>query len=288
MSKMRIVMLVIAAGAAIGAGVLAKSFIKSNRAVATANSTTAEPIIIDETPKEQILVVTKDLLMGDKLGEGAIAWQDWPKSQIQPSMITMANRANALEELKDARARYAMYQGELVLEKKIVLVGDKGFMSAILPKGMRAISVAVTDQTTAGGFILPNDRVDVILTRKFQNPASSTAEQLVKSEIVLSNVRILAINQTYRQEAEGNAVTVAEGKTATLELSPDQSEVIAKIEASGELSLALRSIAESDGKVLVDEKPVLAEAYVKGPNKKVERGVTYIRSGLTSVAFPNP
>jgi pilus assembly protein CpaB len=130
--------------------------------------------------------------------------------------------------------------------------------------------------------------VDVILTRKFQNPATQNSEQVVKSEIVLSNVRILAINQTYRQEAEGNTVTVAEGKTATLELTPDQSEVIAKIEASGELSLALRSISESDSKSLVDDKPVLSEAFVKGPNKRVERGITYIRSGVSSVAFPNP
>jgi pilus assembly protein CpaB len=286
MSKMRVVMLVIAAGAAVGAGVLAKSFISSNRQAASSPS--PNTVIIDETPKEQVLVVTKDMLMGDKLGEGSIAWQDWPKDQVQPSMITKSNRAGAVEELKDARARYAMYQGELIVEKKIVLPGDKGFMSAILPKGMRAISVAVTDQTTAGGFILPNDRVDVILTRKFQNPGSTAAEQIVKSETVLSNVRILAINQTYRQEAEGNTVTVAEGKTATLELTPDQSEVVAKIEASGELSLALRSIAESDGKTLADDKPVLAEAYAKGPSKKVERGVTYIRSGVSSVAFPNP
>jgi pilus assembly protein CpaB len=285
MSKMRIVMLVIAAGAAVGAGVLAKTFIASNRQAAPSEPNT---VVIDQTPKEEVLVITKDLLMGDKLGDGSVAWQAWPKDQVQPSMVTKSNRPTAVEDMKEARARYAMYQGELLIEKKIVLPGDKGFMSAILPKGMRAISVAVTDQTTAGGFILPNDRVDVILTRKFQNPGSSSAEQLVKSEIVLSNVRILAINQTYRQEAEGNTVTVAEGKTATLELTPEQSEVIAKIEASGELSLALRSISEADGKTLADDKPVLSEAYVKGPIKKLERGVNYIRSGVSTMSFPNP
>jgi pilus assembly protein CpaB len=287
MSKMRVVLLVVAAGAAVGAGLLAKSFISSNRPTHTTETNT---VVIDQVPKEQVLVITKDLLMGDKMGEGTIAWQDWPKDQVQPSMITKANRENAIEELKEARARYAMFQGELVIEKKIVAAGDRGFMSAILPKGMRAISVAVTDQTTAGGFILPNDRVDVILTRKLQGTASAngTPEQLVKSEIALSNVRILAVNQTYRQEAEGNTITVAEGRTATLELTPTQAEVISKIEASGELSLALRSIAESDGKVLADDKPVLSEAFLTGPSKKVERGITYIRSGVTSVAYPNP
>jgi pilus assembly protein CpaB len=289
MSKMRVIMLVVAAGAAIGAGVLAKSFIAANRQVASSPSQ-PNTVIIDEVPKEQVLIVAKDLLMGDKMSEGTIAWQDWPKDQVQPSMITKANRENAVEELKEARARYAMYQGELVIEKKIVVPGDRGFMSAILPKGMRAISVAVSDQTTAGGFILPNDRVDVILTRKLQGGASAggSTEQIVKSEIALSNVRILAINQTFRQEAEGNTVTVAEGRTATLELTPVQAEVISKIEASGELSLALRSIAESDGMGLGDEKPVLSEAFVVGPNRKVERGITYIRSGISSVTIPTP
>jgi pilus assembly protein CpaB len=288
MSKMRVVVLVVAAGAAIGAGILAKSLIASNRQSPMIAETNT--VVIDQVPKEQVLVVTKDLLMGDKMGEGTIAWQDWPKDQVQPSMITKANRSNAVEELKEARARFGMFQGEVVIEKKIVLSGDRGFMSAILPKGMRAISVAVSDQTTAGGFILPNDRVDVILTRKLQGIASpnGSPEQLVKSEIALSNVRILAINQTFRQEAEGNTVTVAEGRTATLELTPVQAEVISKIEASGELSLALRSIAESDGKQLADEKPVLSDAFMAGPNKKVERGITYIRSGVTSVAYPNP
>jgi pilus assembly protein CpaB len=284
MSKMRIVMLGLAAVSAIGAGVLAKGFLASNRQQAAQTNT----VVVDQVEKEQVLVVTKDLLMGEKLGEAAIAWQDWPKSQVQPNMITKSNRAEALEELKDARARYAMYQGEIVVEKKVVLTGDKGFMSAILPKGMRAISVGVSDRTTAGGFILPNDRVDVIVTRKFSNQGSGNSEQVVKSQIALSNVRVLAINQTYRQEAEGETVTVAKGETATLELTSEQAEAIAKIESSGELSLALRSIAESDGKAIGDDKPVLAEAFVKGPGRKAEKGVTYIRSGLSSVAFPNP
>jgi pilus assembly protein CpaB len=288
MSKMRILMVAIAAGAAIGAGVLAKSFISANRAVVSTSSD-PQPNVVQEIPKEKVLVVIKDVLMGDKLGEGTIAWQDWPKDQVQPSMITEGNRAKAIEELKEARARYAMFQGELVLEKKIVVPGDKGFMSAILPKGMRAVSVAVSDQTTAGGFILPNDRVDIILTRKVPVAAGTAGETVYKSEIALSNVRILAINQTYRQEAEGNTVTVAEGRTATVELTPMQTEAIAKLQETGTLSLALRSIAESDGKALADEKPVLAEAFVQGgTSKRVERGITYIRSGVSSVTFPNP
>src|SRR6185503_9045017 len=98
---------------------------------------------------------------------------------------------------------------------------------------MRAISVAISEHSAAGGFILPNDRVDVILIRKLDNPQGN--EKIVTSETVLSNVRVLAINQTYRQDKESETVTVAEGKTATLELDPRQSEIIAMIETAGEL-----------------------------------------------------
>jgi pilus assembly protein CpaB len=282
MSKMRILMFGLAAFSAIGAGVLAKGLI-GKREVRT------NTVVVDEIPKEAVLVVAKDVFMGDKMGEGVLVWEEWPTKQVQPSMITKKVRENAIEELRDARARYAMFQGEVVVEKKLVLPGDKGFMSAILPKGMRAVSVGVSVNTTAGGFILPNDRVDVILTRKFDNNTSANGGQpYVVSKTVLTNVRVLAINQTYRQEAEGNGATVAEGKTATLELTAEQSVVMANVEAAGELSLALRSIAESDGRKLDDEKPVLSEDFKKGAPKSAAVGITYIKSGIKSVTQSAP
>jgi pilus assembly protein CpaB len=113
-------------------------------------------------------------------------------------------------------------------------------MAAILPTGMRAISTDISPETGAGGFILPNDRVDVILSKRDKNPDSSGAD-VVNSEIILSNVRVLAIDQAPKEKDGQNTVV---GKTVTLELKSEQSETLARARQSGTLSLALRSIAD--------------------------------------------
>ena len=115
-------------------------------------------------------------------------------------------------------------------------------MSAILPKGMRAVAVRVSAQTSAGGFILPNDRVDVIFTNS-EAPADSGGEREYISYALLLNVRVLAIDQTV-EEQDGERVVV--GKTATLELDPSQVETIAAADEAGSLSLSLRSVEDAD------------------------------------------
>ena len=109
-------------------------------------------------------------------------------------------------------------------------------MSAILPEGMQAISVKISASTAAGGFILPNDRVDVILTKKHAD--QKTGENIVHSETVIQNVRVLAVNQVFKQAAEGDPVSVEKGETATLELQASQAEILAQVESAGELALA--------------------------------------------------
>jgi pilus assembly protein CpaB len=114
-------------------------------------------------------------------------------------------------------------------------------MAAILPSGMRAISTEISPETGAGGFILPNDRVDVILSKREKNTAGAGSPDAVKSEIILSNIRILAIDQAPK-EKDGQTTVV--GKTVTLELKPEQAETLARARQSGTMSLALRSIAD--------------------------------------------
>ncbi len=270
MSKTRIVILGLAIGSAVLAGLLAKGFIgqKPDKEIAE----------IRKVKTVDVLTASKDILMGERFVDGSTAWKPWPVENVTDAMITRDEKPDAKEAYLSARARLAVYEGETILEKKLVLPGETGFMSAILPKGMRAISVAISEHSSAGGFILPNDRVDVILTKKVDNPQSS--DKIITSETVLSNVRVLAINQTYRQDKEGDTVTVAEGKTATLELDPRQSEIISMIESVGELSLALRSIAENDGKSMEKEGPKLSDKYM---GKKQGGGDTlFVRYGVES------
>lgn len=270
MSKMRIVIFGLAIGSAVMAGLLAKGFIgkKPDKEIAE----------ISKVKTVDVLTASKDILMGERFVDGSTAWKPWPVENVTDAMITRDEKPDAKEAYLSARARLAVYEGETILEKKLVLPGETGFMSAILPKGMRAISVAISAHSSAGGFILPNDRVDVILTKKLDNPQAS--DKIITSETVLSNVRVLAINQTYRQDKEGDTVTVAEGKTATLELDPRQSEIISMIESVGELSLALRSIAENDDKSMEKEGPKLSDKYM---GKKQGGGDTlFVRYGVES------
>ncbi len=118
-------------------------------------------------------------------------------------------------------------------------------MAAILPAGMRAISTEISAETGAGGFILPNDHVDVILSRRDKAAEKSTGVEIHTSEIILTNVRVLAIDQTVEEK---NGQRVAVGKTATLELTPQQAETLALSRQLGTISLALRSLVDFDDK----------------------------------------
>ncbi len=270
MSKMRVLMFVLAIGSAVMAGLMAKGFIGK------------KPEQVAELPvlkTVDVLIAAKDVLMGDKFLAGTLVWKAWPQDNVLPSMITKDAKPEAMTEMEMARARLALYEGEPVLEKKIVRPGTGGFMSAILPKGMRAISVAISSRSSAGGFILPDDRVDVILTKK----STINSLTVVKSETVISNVRVLAVNQVYRQANEGDAVTVEKGENATLELRPEQAEILAQVESLGELALALRSIAENDGKNMEQEGPKLAGKYA-GNAKRVGNDTLIVRYGIETYA----
>ena len=271
MSKMRVLMFVLAIGSAVMAGLMAKGFIGKKPDVQVVEQPMAKTV--------DVLIAAKDVLMGDRFGAGTLVWKSWPEDNVLATMITKDAKPDAMVELENARARLALYEGEYVMEKKIVRAGAGGFMSAILPKGMRAISVAISSRSSAGGFILPDDRVDVILTKKIDANGQSS----VKSETVLSNVRVLAVNQVYRQANEGDAVTVEKGETATLELTPKQSEVVAMVESAGELSLALRSIAENDGKNMATEGPILSDTY-SGKAKRVGNDTLFVRYGVETYA----
>jgi pilus assembly protein CpaB len=209
-----------------------------------------------------ILVAKTDIGVGRSVTAENLAWQPWPVKAAGPLFIKRTARPNALEDMKGSVARASFIVGEPIREQKLVKANGSGFMSAILPAGMRAVSTEISAETGAGGFILPNDYVDVILTRE-------GSEGFI-SETVLRNTRVLAIDQTI-QEKDGQKVVV--GKTATLELGPSQSETLTMSRRRGVLSLALRSLS--------DARPVK-----NGPEEE-EQGSTsrvkFIRYGVNSV-----
>jgi pilus assembly protein CpaB len=144
-----------------------------------------------------------------------------------------------MEELTGAIVRSPFLPGEPIRRERLIKA-DSGFMSAILPSGMRALAIAIDNRgtTNAGGFILPNDRVDLIQTSQVSRDGAAA---ITKSEIILTNVRILAIGQNVQ---ERNGEKVVTGETATLELTPAQAEQVVLAQKVGQLSLALRSLAD--------------------------------------------
>jgi pilus assembly protein CpaB len=180
--------------------------------------------------------------LGQTVTPENLLWQAWTESTASSSFIRRKERPEAVTQLAGSIARVPFIAGEPIREQKLVKADGSGFMAAILPTGMRAVSTEISAETGAGGFILPNDRVDVILS-KHDHGSDGSGPDVVRSEVILANVRVLAIDQAPKEKEGQNAVL---GKTATLEVRPDDAEVLARARQSGTLSLALRSIA--DGK----------------------------------------
>ena len=170
---------------------------------------------------------------------------------MSDSFIRRDKNPDATTKLVGSIARSPFVSGEPIRETKLVQANGAGFMAAVLPAGMRAISTDISPETGAGGFILPNDRVDVILSRREKNADQNNGGETVRSEILLSNVRVLAIDQSPREKDGQNSVV---GKTATLELKPDQAETLARARQSGTITLALRSLADASVVVSSDEQ----------------------------------
>jgi pilus assembly protein CpaB len=198
---------------------------------------------IVQSPTIDVLVAKSDIGLGQSLTPDSLEWQEWPKTTAGANLIRRADRPDATTKLAGAIARIPFVAGEPIRDAKIVMLNGTGFMAAILPSGMRAVSTSISPETGAGGFILPNDRVDVILSKR------DKGSDLVKSQIVLSNLRVLAIDQAPKEKDGASALI---GRTATLEATSEQAETLARSHLSGTLSLALRSIADSER----TEKPI--------------------------------
>ena len=190
------------------------------------------------TNMSQVLVAKTEIGLGQITGPESFRWQDWPQAASSPSYIQRGVRPNAISDLSGAVARSPMLPGEPITLIKLVKAGDGGVLAAILPAGMRAISTRIKEETGVGRLILPNDHVDVILT-----DAPRGGDHV--SDTMFRNVRVLAIGQLI-EAREGKKL--AEGNTATLELTSAQAEELAAANAKGEISLALRSIADIKGR----------------------------------------
>lgn len=236
MKAARLVVLGIAVAAGGLAAILAGSY----------ESGPAPPPQVVQVPTTEILVAKNDIGMGTTLSAQDIEWQPWPESAAQnPAFIRKNERPDAQQKFVGAIVRVPMAQGEPVRENRLILGKNSGYMAAILPSGMRAYATEVSPETGVAGFILPNDRVDVLLTPKHdrteEEGAGKRELEYYAAETILTDVRVLAIDQLV-QEKDGQRVVI--GRTATLELLPRQAELLAAARQTGLVTLALRSIVD--------------------------------------------
>src|SRR4051794_14276464 len=227
------------------------------------------PPVAGQLPTVDVLVAKGDIPLGQTVAPENLQWQTWTESTASGSFIRKKERPDAVTQLAGSIARVPFIAGEPIREQKLVRANGSGFMAAILPTGMRAMSTEISPETGAGGFILPNDRVDVILSKREKNPDGKGAD-VVQSEIILSNIRVLAIDQAPKEKEGINALV---GRTATLELKPEQAEMLTRSRQSGTLALALRSITDVNA---------TAEGLSAEQVKKRSESVNVVRYGVAN------
>lgn len=235
MRRSRIIVLVIA----LAAGAIAAMLASGNRTPAPQAPPPAPPPPLATT---DVLVAKNDLNTGQMIKDGDLGWQTWPADSASAALVRKSDRPDAIKDFVGAWVRSPMVVGEPIRDSKVVTGRGGGFMAAVLPHGMRAIALDISPDTDAGGFILPNDHVDVILTRRDKWAERIGGVEKYISETILRNVRVLAVDQGI-EDHEGQKVAV--GKTATIELDPQQAETLALARQLGTISLTLRSLLDS-------------------------------------------
>lgn len=296
-----ILLAVLAAG---GTALMVKRYLDS-QAEAQANLAATKV----EEPAVYVIVADEKLAIGTTLSDGALRWQKWPEDAVQDDFISSNTKdAKLVKKLVGATTRQTVATGTPISEEMVFRRGKAGFMSGIVDKGKRAVAINVDVNSGAGGFILPGDRVDVLLTfdarqitQGLGRPKANEAQTDQSSgpvdigpakystETVLRDIRILAMDQNFKDVDTEAAVA----KSTTLEVSPKQAEILAVARAMGKLSLALRG-RETGGAEIesgsytsdVDISPTLRKIITQlskkkkpPPKKSKATGVIVIRGG---------
>ncbi len=237
MNSKRVVFLLLAVIVAGATAFMARAWLQSERAALIAQAGMHRPGL--EASGVQVLVAKQDIHIGQLIKPDHVRWQAWPAGDLSPSYVVKGKRKQ--EDLVGAVVRSSIASGEPITDVKIVLANSRGFMAAVLQPGMRAVSLPVSAASSVSGFIYAGDRVDVLLTHTLHGQSQG---QHTATETILRNARVIAMDQKV-DFSPGDKPDVA--KTATLELTPKQSEIVTLALKMGDLSLVLRSLqAQAD------------------------------------------
>jgi pilus assembly protein CpaB len=253
MSPRRIIFLAVALLASFATIFLGKAWLGADRTPAPV----PQPVAIEEKPQTQILVAKKDLPVGKILRSSEdLQWQTWPEDGVSKNYVVKG--AKNMEDFDGYAVRSSLIDGEPITDTRVVSPADRGFLAAVIKPGNRAVTVTLTPASGNAGFIFPGDFVDVLTTLSLIEDEKSSIQHHA-TETVLRQIRVLAIDQ--RADAENREVTVA--KTATLEVTPKQAEILSVVSEIGKVSLALRSLPlrDREDQLAMDEEDHAGQTY---------------------------
>jgi len=280
MSARLVILLLVAVVAAAGAGLAANSWLSAQRtAMESANVT--QPVL--ESNEVRILVAKQALPAGTLIKKSNLRWQAWPSSSLSDAYMKEGDFTP--EDLAGTVVRVGVSVGEPLSEARVVFPGDRSFLAAVLRPGFRAMTVPVNATSGIAGFVFPGDRVDVVLSHKLERKGDD-GRALRASETVLTDIRVLAIDQSTNDQVE-EADPV---KSVTIEVTPKQVEIVSLITELGRLSLSLRSLQIDEGAVSSQangdsDNPVLAR-LING--EKPERGRSHTLDSEVSRYLASP
>jgi pilus assembly protein CpaB len=226
-------------GVALAAGLAAAFLSSGRREPVPVPQAAAEP---EKIAASEVLVAATDVPLGTKLSTASLKWLPWPADGLSKGMILKKDAPDAVAQTAGSIVRETFVANEPISKEKLIR-SDAGYLAAILPEGKRALAISIDQRgsNSAGTLILPNDHVDVIHIYKDWRASKSQGTDVYSSETLLQNIRVLAVGPNIEEK---NGERVAVGETATLELDPEQVNVIALAQRSGSLTLALRSVAD--------------------------------------------
>lgn len=244
MSPIRIIILLLALVAAGGAALLVSRMTQTQ--IVTETVTRDNTIIEKEQVSEiKVLTAKRDFNIGERITADDLEWSVWPEKGVVEGQFVETTAPGAIEEVTGAVVKMPIYKLEPVMPQRIVKRGEAGLLPVLMSPDMRAVSVSITPESASGGFILPNDRVDLILTfEETPTPTNGLRAERTVSHTILQNVRVLAIDQAYAPTPGETEEVNRIGQTATLEVTPEEAELVALSQTKGDLTLSLRPLDE--------------------------------------------
>jgi pilus assembly protein CpaB len=212
---------------------------------------------VTDLTQHEVLVSADDLAVGKIVQSEDLRWQLWPEDSVHPDYIMRIAGGDAsidqdiLTDILGSAVRVEIIAGEPIISSKLFHRGDSGFLSGVLAPGMRAITVGVNLDTSGGGFVLPGDRIDllVVFDVVYTNEVNGESTDRVVSETVLQDLRVLAVDQTVAIDSEssrGSEMLTEVAETVTLEVTPNEAQIVAVADQMGRLRLVLRSAMEGE------------------------------------------